>query len=300
MAEPHIQHPIPDTPPRSLAVPPLQTAEPDDWAHDNDDPFFYGWRERWKRRTDGTWVYERTPLTYEDVVHPQIADFMIHGDYHSQVTAYLISVLRVRMQHTGKAYVSDDMLIRWNMRGMRGHSPDVAVFMGAPYDVDRMSFDTRKEGMRPVLIIEVTSRSTRIADLSDKFEHYHRLAIPCYIIVDSYRRQATSERTTRLLGYEHTPEGYVEMEPHALGRLWLEAVQLWIGLDDIWVTLYEPDGTPIPDMYEIVEAHNEARARLAAETQARLAAEAWARLEAEARARDSLREHQLIIVWVDL
>jgi hypothetical protein len=79
------------------------------------------------------------------------------------------------------------------------------------------------------------------------------------------------------------------MMPNAQERIWLEPVDLWIGLGDK-VVLYDKSGTPIPNYTQLtgkfeevvaeVEAEAEARRR---ETEARRAAEAKVQVEIEAR-----------------
>ena len=87
----------------------------------------------------------------------------------------------------------------------------------------------QREGTKPSLIIEIVSPSTRPTDVVTKVDHYARVGVPNYIIVDRFERQGVMVRV--LVGYRLTPNGYEELSPNANGWLWLEPVNLWLGLD---------------------------------------------------------------------
>jgi hypothetical protein len=44
------------------------------------DPYVYGWREVLPTLPFGAQVWERVPLTLEDILHPQEGDFRVHSD----------------------------------------------------------------------------------------------------------------------------------------------------------------------------------------------------------------------------
>ena len=80
-----------------------------------------------------------------------------------------------------------------------------------------------------------------------------------------------------LIGYQWRPDSYVPMMPDAQGRLWLDAVGVWLGADEGRLICYRRDGTPIGGYVELQH-------QLDAERQRAEAAEARMReLEAELR-----------------
>ena len=48
------------------------------------DPYRYGWRYMRVKQLDGTEIFDQVPLTLEDVLFPQVGDFIAncsaHGD----------------------------------------------------------------------------------------------------------------------------------------------------------------------------------------------------------------------------
>lgn len=145
-------------------------------------------------------------------------------------------------------------------------------------EADRESFDARKEGAVPSLIIEVVSpRDTRIrrADVETKVKIYERVGIQEYVIVDSTRR----DRRFRLLGYRLGEAGrYLPIEQDADGRLLSTTTGLsfQVAPDGNRVLVFEhPGGRQLLNLQEAGEwAKREAEARLQAEAEiARLQAE---------------------------
>ena len=96
------------------------------------------------------------------------------------------------------------------------------------WDRSRGTFRVAELGAKPVLVIEVTSPSTRNVDLDEKVVEYYRAGVPFYAIVD--RRITEEVRELRLLGFVATPKGYVRADLNEQGRLWLPPVGLWLGL----------------------------------------------------------------------
>jgi Uma2 family endonuclease len=272
------------------SLPPELTAE--EWRElglDPDDPFRYGWRYRVHERDDGSTDYERVPLTLEDVLHPQEEDFVVQGEEHIAWCLYLYAALRRLLRPNPLAVVFGDMLFHWDVPGMKGHSPDIAVVFGVRAG-KRSSFDVASEGARPALVIEVTSPTTANLDHRSKIEEYHLAGVPFYVIID--RRFARGAWTTQLLGYRAAPLGYEPIAPDARGRLWLEPVRAWLGLTEGRPMLYTEAGDPIGDYEEIAAERDrfaverdDAIARAEAEAAARLAAEQSAEA-AERRVRE--------------
>jgi Uma2 family endonuclease len=264
--------PPPDLPPRS-------------------DPFRYGWRYV-LRGTDqnGQEVWDQIPLTLDDLLHPEVGDFIVTGTAHVRDCKYLANVLgAVCKRHPRwKALVLSDTRVAWGERiGLRGHGPDLAVIKGVRSNRDRdiLTFNVEAEGVLPSLLIEVTSESTRFNDLVTKVTHYHKAGVPQYVIVDA-REGEGDERVLRLIDYRRTPERYVEAPPDEQGRVELLGLGLLLGVRDGRVVLYDAKtGEEQGDYDQIAEALD---AEIAARAEAEKAIEeaVEARREAE-RARQA-------------
>ena len=254
-----------------------------------EDPFRYGWRYVRRPTPDDPDHLEPVPLTLEDVLQPDVGDFIVHSDRHETNRMYLTAVLRARLEPSGQAIVLSDVRVAWDVPDLRPHGPDVMVIPGLRERRDWSTFDVAEEGARPALIIEITSPETRENDVERKVAHYARAGVAQYVIVDNIGRRG--ERQLRLLDYRLVGEHYRLQPPDARGWVYLELAGLWLGVEGDHVVCYTDDGTAFGDYATVVQqaaeeaaarAEAEARAR-AAEEQAR-AAEAQAQQEAAARA----------------
>jgi len=240
----------------------------------DDDPFRFGWRHVRHTQPDGTETWERVPLTLEDVLHPQEEDFIVQTAAHSRRRRYMTNVISTRLADDPSAVVLADVRIAWDVPGILAHGPDIAVILGVRRIRNWSTFNVAEEGVRPILIVELTSPSTASLDRSNKLEEYDLVGVETYVIVDTVRRRGIE--TLRLLGYTLTPAGYQVMPPNERGWLWLEVPRIWLGIADNEVVCYDEEGQPLGDYVAVSEA-------LRAETAARVLAEQQARAEAEAR-----------------
>jgi colicin import membrane protein len=247
-----------------------------------DDPFRYGWRYVRRPTPDDPDHLEPVPLTLEDVLHPEEGDFIVHSDRHETDRMYLTAVLRARLEAHGRAIVLSDVRVAWDVPDLRPHGPDVMVIPGLRERRDWSTFDVAEEGVRPALIIEITSPETRENDVVWKVAHYARAGVAQYVIVDNIGRRG--ERQLQLLDYRLVGDTYRLQPPDERGWVYLELADLWVGVEGDHVVCYADDGTAFGDYATVVQqaAEAEARAR-AAEEQAQR--EAAARAEAEEQAR---------------
>ena len=127
------------------------------------------------------------------------------------------------------------------------HGPDVAVFenLNKEWDTHRGTFPMREMGARPLLVVEVTSPSTRYLDLDDKVEDYFRAGVPLYIIAD--QRDTQTGAFIRLMAYRTTPEGYVRVPDDPKG-VWVEGLRLWVQAEGDRVVCSDEHGNRIPDL----------------------------------------------------
>lgn len=233
-------------------------------APDQSDPYRYGWRYVRRDNADGTYVMEQVPLTLEDVLHPQAGDQVTHNDAHQRRRRYLCNVLETRLAHDPTAVVLDDVRVAWDTPELRPHGPDIAVIIGVREHKNWSTFDVGQEGVRPELIIEITSPETASIDRSIKLQEYDLAGVPLYIIVDGVTSR--KQPALRLVGYMQTPNGFQVLAPNAQGWLWLAPVGIWLGIEDNEIVCYDETGQPLGDYQALA-------ATLAAETEARAAAE---------------------------
>ena len=262
---------------------------------DKKDPYPYGWREAIRTLPNGTEVLERTPLTLEDILHPQVGDYRMHDEEHERFCNYLYNVLSARLADRPNAMVLHDVRVAWALPDLRAHGPDISVIFDLRRRINWSTFSEAEEGTKPSLIIEIVSPSTRSTDVVKKVDHYARVGVPNYIIVDRFERRGVMVR--ELVGYRLTPEGYEELSPNAEGWFWIEPVNIWLNLEGENLVCYDEAGNLIPDYVgvsaraaEETQARMEAENRATEETQARMEAEnrateeTQARMEAENRA----------------
>ena len=256
------------------------------------DPYFYGWRmvPRWDERRRQTW--EKVPLTPWDVLHPEEDDFLVTNDAHDRDTHYLKDVFADRLAGRADARVLCDHRVLWEVGELGAHGPDVIVFenLNKPWDPQRGTFPVKEMGASPLVVVEVTSPSTRYLDLDDKVEDYYVAGVPLYIIAD--RRETEAGAFVRLMAYRATPEGYVRI-PDDPNGVWIEALRIWIQADGDLIVCADEAGARIANLraqrdIEQARAHTEkqradaAEAARDAERAARLAAEQKSKeLEAE-------------------
>jgi colicin import membrane protein len=274
------------------------------------DPFRYGWRIVRRDLGDGYFDEELVPLRLIDLLHPEEGDQVLCNYDHQRRVRYLANVFLARVADRPDAVVLSDVRIAWDISDLRPHGPDLMVIFGVAAVRNWSTFDVAQEGVRPTLIVEVTSPETRRFDLYEKVDHYDLAGVPYYVIVDAVERRGTP--TVRVLGFERAGVAYRAMTPDARGWLWLEPLRLWIGVRDGEVYCFDEQGRQLGDyadlVTQVIESEErvaealaeakakaqawmraearaaEAEARAAAESEAR-AAEARARAEAEARAR---------------
>jgi hypothetical protein len=203
--------------------------------------------------------------------------------------AYLRGVFSRQVADDPTARVFHDVGVYWDDPDLGHHSPDITVVRGlrSPGDMTDM-FYVAEHGVKPVLLIEVVSRSTRKVDRVDKYRDYHQAGVPCYVIVD----RARAAGPPQLLGYRYEPAGFVELPPDDQGRLWLEPVRLWLGTVDNRVVCYDEAGRDLGDYAAVSRALAEAEARAKAEARRAKAAERKAnaaerKAQTEAQARQA-------------
>jgi colicin import membrane protein len=268
------------------------------------DPYYYGWRYVRVVAPDGTENFEQVPLTLEDVLFPEVGDFIVEveSDAHNNDRDNLKLVFKSRLAHEPRAMVLSHGRVDWNLPGVRPLGPDIAVFFGVRRYEEWDTFDVAGERARPALVVEVTSPKTRRNDLGRKLTYYHQARVPLYLIADASRRGG--KRRLKLIGYRYAPRGYQLIKPDQQGRIYLQPVRLSVGITQDprggfdRLACYDPEtGQELGDYTAVVQALAESQAqtqavkqqagaaqRRASAAQRKARAEAQARVEAEARA----------------
>lgn len=229
---------------------------------DSADPFRYGWRYVQRRADDGSVSVEQLPLSLEDVLHPQEGDQVTHSDAHQRRRRYLCNVFEARLAADAQAVVLDDVRVKWDVAELKPHGPDIMVIFGVRERKNWSTFDVAQEGVRPTLIVEITSPETRALDLSFKLEEYDLAGVALYIIVDTVQRRG--REILRLLGYRQTATAYEVLPPDAQGRLHLAPLNLYLGVENDELVCFDENGRPLGDYVSVEAARRAAEERAAA------------------------------------
>lgn len=240
-----------------------------------DDPFLYGWRYVRRSEPEDSPEFDQVPLTLEDVLHPEESDFIVHSEAHERRNLYLYDVFGARLADDSTAVVLHDVRVAWDVPGLKAHGPDLAVIFGIRERKNWSTFNVAAEGVRPTLIVEVTSPETAALDRSAKLEEYNLARVPLYVIIDplTYGGQPR----LLVLGYWQGPHGYQPLAADERGRLWLDPLRLWIGVADNEIVCYDEADQPLGDYRALTVALT------AAERRADEAEERLRELEAELR-----------------
>lgn len=216
------------------------------------DPFFYGWRTVVRWQPNGSPTREDVPLTEWDVLHPQEEDHIMNNPAHRRTCAYVFGALEDTFAGRRDVAVFNDERIDWQVPGIIPHGPDVAVFDGlrSVWDPVRATFLVKEMHARPLLVIEVTSPSTRASDLNDKVVEYHWAGVPFYLIVD--RPEASRRAGTELIGFRSTPEGFVRIAADPDRGVFIPSVRVWFRAEGDWVQCRTADGERFPERADLV------------------------------------------------
>jgi Uma2 family endonuclease len=227
--------------------------------------------------------FQQVPLAQEDLLHPQEDDFHVQTYGHIRDCMYLHTILRGVLQGVAGVWVFGDMRTDFGVEGLEPLGPDLEVFADVPenWGRGRGTFYRNEANARPLLVIEVTSASSRKNDLGVKVDYYRQAGVPVYALVDRYDDQEPP--VVSVLGFRLTAEGYVPIPLDARGRLWLEPVRLWLAVESGEAVLYAENGARYDDPANLVQNIRQAMARVE-ELEALMDEEVRARRDAEARA----------------
>jgi Uma2 family endonuclease len=224
------------------------------------NPYPFGWRYVRHEDADGKEQWDRVALTLDDVLHPQLGDVMPEREFHAREKAHLAGACQSRLDRLRQGHVMADHLIDWGVAGLGNHSPDVSVFedLLRPHDPNEGIFRVAVCGGHCILGVEIVSPDTRRNDVDIKPEHYHRVGVGQYILVDQRRFGGPRE----LISRRWTPAGWEIMTPDAQGRYPLANLGLLLGLgDDRLIIVDAETGDEIGDLADETTARVNAQRR---------------------------------------
>lgn len=251
-------------------------AETQDWS--------LGWRYETVQDANGRATQVRVPLTADEARHPQEGYVMPKRTEHDRISDDLCDMLRAYYESTSDVAVFRNLVFIWDHTDVGTFAPDVAVVANvSARDADRSQFVVADEGTRPLLVIEVVSRSSRKDDRVEKVRDYALVGVQEYVYIDHSIRRG--QHFWELAGFRLQGSHYLPILPDEDGALYLESVNLRIGLtdDQVWLE----DAATGKDLLTNLQA----RQVLQMAEEARQAAEARiAELEAQIQALRQPRE----------
>jgi len=197
---------------------------------------------------------------------------MAETEVHREDMVDLIATLKDHFAADPMVYVSGNLLLFYEEGNRRKHvAPDVLVARDLPKLPLRKYYLLWEEGKAPDVVIELTSKTTRDADLNRKFQLYRDvLKVSEYFLFDPLGDYLQP----RLQGYRLRRGGYVSIRMVS-DRLPSRVLGLHLERNGDELRLYDPaTGKWLPTPQEVEEALEEAEAVARQETAARQQAEA--------------------------
>ena len=122
---------------------------------------------------------------YDEIEYPTSdGEPMGETDLHRHMMIDLIEALQIHFLPQNDVYASGNLLLLYEQGKPNSHvSPDVLIATGIPQG-ERENYKIWEEGKAPDLIIEVTSKSTKIRDVGFKKGLYEALGVREYLLFD--------------------------------------------------------------------------------------------------------------------
>ncbi len=200
-------------------------------------------------------------------------------DRHRQEMTDAIEALADFFRDDPNVYVAGNLLLYYEEGNPSASvAPDVFVVKGIPKR-ERRTYKLWEEGRPPDVVIEVTSRSTRLEDLGNKRALYAMLGVREYFLFDPLAEYLEPP----LQGFRLSDGDYERLEPAPDGSLFSQVLGLTLTIEDGRLRFVDPaTGERLLRPAEAQErARAEAAARRAAEQRAAEVEAELARLRAE-------------------
>lgn len=210
---------------------------------------------------------------------------MAESDFQRKPLTYAVEALALHFADRPDVYVSGNLLIYYKKGDNKvSVAPDVFVVFGVSKR-DRNTYKTWLEGKAPDVVIEITSRKTRLRDEREKPEIYRQLGVDEYFQYDP----TGDYLSPQIKGRRLEGETYDWISPRRLkgGRLAMESYVLGLELHLVrgQLRLYDVKRKSyLQDYAEAVDAHKKAHNKARSATRARSKAEKQREIEAQARA----------------
>jgi Uma2 family endonuclease len=256
------------------------------------EEFPYGWRTIKETGPVGEMIYRDIALTPDDFLDPKEGDTMPQSIIHDWLNREMNAKLEKHFAKQPDVLIFGDVKLLWGVPGLKEPCPDVSVVKGVK-DVSKAkgSFDCRKHGVCPCLVMEIMSPNYP-GDDDKKVKIYERAGIEEYIIINPHVDD--DSLPFELIGYRLVRGRYKRIKPNDEGQLLSQTTGILIGLTGENNREVELIDSVTGERLLGNLAEHEARlvehkARLQADARAeqealRAEQEAQARLEAEARA----------------
>jgi len=189
----------------------------------------------------------QTPVIAPDLIVPIVADdteeapWMVMGDRQFWSATNFASMLHIYAQtHHLPWYVAGLLPIRYRRPGERRRrqvAPDVMVAFVPQRPRD--SYDLQQEGVFPAFVLEVLSQSSVARGTDRKRRLYEALGAQEYVLFAPEARLLSPP----LQGYRRGESGRFEpLRPDVGGRLWSEALGLWLMAEGGALRAVQADG----------------------------------------------------------
>jgi Uma2 family endonuclease len=207
----------------------------------------------------------------------------LETNWHRCEINLLIDSIRAHWSDRKDFYTGGNMFVYYSADQVRNRDyrgPDFYVVLDVDGSYMREAWVVwNEDGRYPDIIVELLSASTAEEDRTTKKELYERtFHTKNYFLYDPDQQVLT--------GWELGPDGYVELQPNAEGRLWSSTLDLWLGKWEgeylseraIWLRFFDVEGNLVPIAAEAERQHAAEAQRLAEEERLRAREE---RLRAE-------------------
>lgn len=207
-------------------------------------------------------------------------ELMPAGGLHGQLVPYIIELLRYWLKQRGLMVLFDTFLLYRDQKGVKQRiAPDLILM---PYREDPPTvYDLEVEPL-PLLLVEVTSPQSHLADLQHKVRLYTHIGVPAYLAIDAISPRNKRRQEIRLFLWRRE-EGELETEyPDDLEGFALPEMGVHLRAEGQKLLFTELEtGQVLGDMEVERKARLRAEQAEEAERQAK-EAERQARLQAEA------------------
>lgn len=204
----------------------------------------------------------RTPIVYPESDGKPMAE----TDVHIDTLIALREALRDHFRNMPQVYVAGNLLLYYEEGNPAACvAPDIFVVKGVAKG-DRRIYRLWEEDRAPAMVIEITSRSTRLEDLGTKRALYAMLGVPEYFVYDPLDEYLQPP----LQGYRLRDGEYERLQPTDDGCLVSQELGLQLCLEDGRLRLIDDaSGERLLTPAEAQEARRTAEAR-AVEAEAEL------------------------------